>query len=369
MENSITKVSKYVTSLPNWSNEITIENIMTHTSGLPSLNWFVGIESEDVNAQINAVKELAFLHENGFLYTNMNIVIRSYVVEALTGMPYQDFVIEEILRKANMPTAIQPIGMNKLTNQITYHGDPNALKAISLYATPFDLYNFEKSLWRDKIIKSNSLKEMLSGDKYSGSRNRAYFDFGSFYLNNDGERSCWEHDDSSWPSHHAIKYHNFEKDIFVILMSNDGNKNALFEMKTAIFKLLETRLVTIPLIWQFKQKYADKGGLKAIANLKKQTQQNQDIEVPESELNAIGYWLFQQEKYLDAKSVFKLNLELFPNSANVHDSYADVLIKLKDYEQPKIILISRLKLAKIEDNNNLTRSLTGQLKKLEQLVQ
>ena len=363
------KVSKYVTSLPNWSNEITIENIMTHTSGLPSLNWFVGIESEDVNAQISAVKELAFLPGNGFLYTNMNIVTRSYVVEALTGMPYQDFVTQEILRKANMPTAIQPIGMNKLTNQITYHEDPNALKAISLYATPFDLYNFEKSLWRDKIIKSNSLKEVLSGDKYSGSRNRAYFDFGRFYLNNDGEISYWEHDGSSWPTHHVIKYHNFEKDIFVILMSNDGNKNTLFEMKTAILKLLETRLVAIPLIWQFKREYADTGGSKAIANLQKQTQQNQDIEVSESELNTIGYWLFQQEKYLDAKSVFKLNLELFPNSANVHDSYAEVLIKLKDYEQAKIILINGLKLAKIEDNNNLTSSLTGQLKKLEQLVQ
>ena len=362
------KVSKYVTSLPNWSSQITIENIMTHTSGLPSINWFVGIESEDVNAQINAVKELAFLPGNGFLYTNMNIVIRSYVIEALTGMNYQDFVTQEILRKANMSTAIQPIGMNKLTSQITYHEDPNALKAISLYATPFDLYNFEKSLWRDQIIKSSSLKKVLSGDEYSGSRNRAYFDFGRFHLNNDGEISYWEHDGSSWPSHHAIKYHNFEKDIFIILMSNDGNKNTLFELKAAILKLLETRLVTIPLIWKFKQEYFAQGGEKAIVNLQKQAQQNLDIEVSEGELNTIGYWLFQQEKYLEVKSVFKLNLELFPNSANAHDSYAEVLIKINDYKQAEIILINGLKLAKKEDNNNLINSLTGQLKKIEQLV-
>ncbi|WP_439132326.1 serine hydrolase [Polaribacter sp.] len=362
------KVSKYVTSLPNWSKEITIENIMTHTSGLPSLNWFIGIESEDVNAQINAVKELAFPSGNGFLYTNMNIVIRSYVVEAITGMPFQDFVTQEILRKANMPTAIQPIGMNTLTNQITYHEDPNALKAISYYATPLDLYNFEKSLWNDKIIKSNSLKEVLSGDKHSGSSNRAYFDFGRFYLNNDGEISYWEHDGSSWPTHHAIKYHNFEDDIFIILMSNDSNKNTLFELKTAILKLLETRVVAMPLIWQFKQEYANKEGSKAIANLKRQVQQSQDVEALESELNTIGYWLFQQEKYLDAKSVFKLNLELFPKSANAHDSYADVLIKIKDYEQAENILINGFKLAKKENNTNLINSITGQLKKIEQLV-
>lgn len=359
------KVSNYVPSLPDWSDDITIENIMTHTSGLPSLNWFVGIESEDVNAQINAVKELAFLPGNGFLYTNMNIVLRSYVVEALTGISYQDFVTHEILRKANMSTAIQPIGMNKLTNQITYHEDPNALKAISSYATPLDLYNFEKSLWQDKIVKSSSLREVLFGDKHSGSRNRAYFDFGRFYLYNDGELSYWEHDGSSWPTHHAIKYHNFEKDIFVILMSNDGNKNTLFEIKTAILNLLETRIVVIPLFWQFKQEYADKGGLQAIANLHEQIKQNQDFESTEGEINTIGYWLFQQENYIDAKSVFKLNLELFPNSANVHDSYAEVLIKLKDYEQAKTIIINGLKLAKKEDNNSLTSSLTSHLNDLK----
>ena len=358
------KVSKYVTSLPNWSNDITIEHIMTHTSGLPYLNWFVGIESEDVSIQINNVKELAFIPGNGFLYTNMNVVIRSYLVEALTEVSYEDFVSQEILRKANMSTAIQPIGMNKLTNEITYHEDPNALKAISTYATPLDLYNLEKSLWQDIIIKSSSLKEVLFGDQFSGSNNRAYFDFGRFYLNNDNDINYWEHDGSSWPTHHAIKYHDFNKDLFVIIMSNDGRKNTLFEIKTAILNLLETSKVVIPLNWQFKQEYTNNGRAKAITNLQKRTQQNKDTKVLESELNTIGYWLLKQEKYSDAKSVFKLNLELFPNSANVHDSYAEVLIKLKDYEQAEIALLKGLKLANKEVNNSLIISLSDQLKKL-----
>jgi tetratricopeptide (TPR) repeat protein len=151
-------------------------------------------------------------------------------------------------------------------------------------------------------------------------------------------------------------------------MSNDGNKNTLFELKTAILKLLETRVVEIPLIWQFKQEYASKSGSKAITNLQRQAKQNQDVEELESELNTIGYWLFQQEKYLDAKSVFKLNLELFPNSANAHDSYSDVLIKLKAYEQAENILINGLKLVKKENNNDLIKSIKGQLNKIEQVV-
>ena len=74
--------------------------------------------------------------------------------------------------------------------------------------------------------------------------------------------------------------------------------------------------------------------------------------------------MLKQEKYSDAKSDFKLNLELFPNSANVHDSYAEVLIKLKDYEQAEIALLKGLKLANKEVNNSLIISLSDQLKKL-----
>ena len=34
----------------------------------------------------------------------------------------------------------------------------------------------------------------------------------------------------------------------------------------------------------------------------------------------------------DAKKIFELGIELYPNSYNIYDSYGECLIKLKEYE-------------------------------------
>ena len=43
----------------------------------------------------------------------------------------------------------------------------------------------------------------------------------------------------------------------------------------------------------------------------------------ERELNSLGYRLLRKEKYEDAVEVFKMNVALFPESANVYDSLGD----------------------------------------------
>jgi tetratricopeptide (TPR) repeat protein len=43
----------------------------------------------------------------------------------------------------------------------------------------------------------------------------------------------------------------------------------------------------------------------------------------ENEFNALGYRLMQTGKLKDALEVFKLNVELYPESANVYDSLAE----------------------------------------------
>ncbi|HEY6189514.1 MAG TPA: FKBP-type peptidyl-prolyl cis-trans isomerase [Pyrinomonadaceae bacterium] len=48
-----------------------------------------------------------------------------------------------------------------------------------------------------------------------------------------------------------------------------------------------------------------------------------DIYTSESELNAMGYRLLANNRVSDAIEVFKLNVEAYPNSANVYDSLAE----------------------------------------------
>jgi len=49
-------------------------------------------------------------------------------------------------------------------------------------------------------------------------------------------------------------------------------------------------------------------------------------------LNSLGYYLITDRELEDAKKIFELGIELYPESYNMYDSYGECLIKLKEYE-------------------------------------
>lgn len=51
-----------------------------------------------------------------------------------------------------------------------------------------------------------------------------------------------------------------------------------------------------------------------------------DYYVSEAQLNALGYRYLGKEQFAAALAVFKLNVELFPTSANTHDSLGEALL-------------------------------------------
>lgn len=77
----------------------------------------------------------------------------------------------------------------------------------------------------------------------------------------------------------------------------------------------------------------DKGAAAAIEKyheLKKD--HSEDYNFGENNLNALGYYLLGKEKYDEAIEIFKLNLELFPESANVYDSLGEAYMNKGDKE-------------------------------------
>ena len=51
----------------------------------------------------------------------------------------------------------------------------------------------------------------------------------------------------------------------------------------------------------------------------------------ESDINARGYRFLQQEKLEQAAVMFKCNVDMFPESWNVYDSYGEALFRLGDF--------------------------------------
>ncbi|UCG61134.1 MAG: hypothetical protein JSV52_12510 [Candidatus Zixiibacteriota bacterium] len=68
----------------------------------------------------------------------------------------------------------------------------------------------------------------------------------------------------------------------------------------------------------------------ALAEIRKLKNEGADIFIEEAAINGIGYYLLGAEKLTSAVEVFELNVELFPESFNVYDSYAEALMKSGD---------------------------------------
>ena len=60
---------------------------------------------------------------------------------------------------------------------------------------------------------------------------------------------------------------------------------------------------------------------------------NSDFNVSELGINTFGYALMGQGDNEEALTIFRLNMELYPNSWNTYDSYGDILLKLDRKEE------------------------------------
>jgi predicted alpha/beta superfamily hydrolase/TolA-binding protein len=98
-----------------------------------------------------------------------------------------------------------------------------------------------------------------------------------------------------------------------------------------------------------------KSGLKKFREIK--SDPNSSLYYNENEFNALGYRLLGMDRMDDAVEIFKLNVELYPESANAHDSLGEVYMNKGD----KKLAVKHYKksLQLNPENNNAREMLKG----------
>ena len=86
--------------------------------------------------------------------------------------------------------------------------------------------------------------------------------------------------------------------------------------------------------------------------------------IRERNLNKLGYQHLRNNEYEDAINVFKINIELYPNSSNTYDSTGDAYAKMKD--TIKAIEYYKKALAINPENRSSKRSLEKLTSKKEE---
>ncbi len=165
-------VIKYLDDLPKEVyKDITISNLLHHTSGIPDYYNFAnpapGFTNEDVYRLLQAVDSLDFAPGDQYSYSNSGYVLLSILVERISEISFSKFVEERISGPLNMKNFTVK---DELANEIidpavgySKDGEVSDYRFLTtggggMYASVEDLYLWDLALYSDKILRQDDLK-------------------------------------------------------------------------------------------------------------------------------------------------------------------------------------------------------------------
>ncbi|CAM3307403.1 serine hydrolase [Aequorivita lipolytica] len=344
-------VSKY---LPDYSkvngDKITIHQLLTHTSGTPNYTSFPKFFEEMSRNSFTptemvetfADSTLTFKPGAQFAYSNSGYILLGAIIEKVTGKSYETVLQEKIFDPLKMKdsgydhhntilkkraTGYEMKGSTPENSPYIDMSTPYA--AGSLYSTVEDLYLWDQALYTQKLLPKKYMDMMY--EKYIPGFGQ-YYGYGWMI----GTMPIGNTKDSTQIIVHGGGINGFntlitrmpQEKSTVILLNNTG-RAPLEDISIAIDGILHGATYDLP-----KQSVAnlvykeiiDKD-LKAGLAFYEKNKASKEYSYSESEMNTMGYTLLQAGKKQEAEAVFKMNVEAFPKSFNVYDSYAEALME------------------------------------------
>ena len=175
-------VKKYMTDAPAAWDKVTIFNLLTHTSGIPSFTGFPDYASTEAIATTPEKlvarfrdKPLEFQPGEKWNYSNSGYVLLGYLIEKISQQSYSEFVQENILT----PLGMKDSGYDSNSAIILHRASgyaPSAKGTIhagyidmsipfsagALYSTTEDLLRWEQGLMGGKLLSAASLAKMTT---------------------------------------------------------------------------------------------------------------------------------------------------------------------------------------------------------------
>lgn len=163
------QASKFVDNLPAYASNVTIKELLNHTSGVKDYENILkkkGLTNSEVIHWLQNQSGLAFRLGTKFQYSNSGYIILSLIIEKASGKTYAQFLKENIFDPLQMhhttvyesDTVIpdKAIGYNKNKELDDYSilttGDGG------IYATAEDLYKLDTALRTNRLLSEESTK-------------------------------------------------------------------------------------------------------------------------------------------------------------------------------------------------------------------
>jgi CubicO group peptidase (beta-lactamase class C family) len=338
------KLTDYLPEFPDYADKITIRHLLNHTSGIPD-HFEMGINkpdltNADVLTAVLALEEPEFEAGDQFSYSNAGYVLLSLIVSRASGRPFHIFMKENIFDVLGMDGTLvydetKPEVPNRALgyNALGQTDDYNILTTGpgGIYTGVEDLHRWDRALDENTLVSAETFREALtSGRLNDGSQTN--YGFGWFIgLNKDG--LFYDHS-GSMAGFHTYFRKEPETQQTIILLTNQRdvlNRGPVLDAIDNVMHGRDYELPSIPLTTALRQLINELGPAGAAMRVRQLLETSAGkYKVDEVDLNALGYDYLGREDIETALAVLHLNIDLFPNSWNAYDSYAEALLARED---------------------------------------
>ncbi len=234
-------LQKFIPDFPSKGYTITIENLLTHTSGIRDymqINYPPSLYMERWDFKpkqlIDSFKNYSLQSEPGtkFSYSNSGYYLLGYIIQKVSGKRYQEYIQDNILNPLGLThtyfdsaDVIIPNRVHGYTQEegkyknMEYWSPTIEYAAGGLISNVEDLFNWHKGLYSYKILKKETLQKAFTPYRLKDGTFTNY-GYGWFIKTSNGIKSI-EHE-GGLPGFLSNEIYYPAEDVFVAILSNCG---------------------------------------------------------------------------------------------------------------------------------------------------
>ncbi len=267
-------IQKYIKDFPSKGYTITIENLLTNTSGIKDyLSEFSNPSKEKETYTpkdgVDYIKDepLNFKPSTDYRYSNSNFYLLGYIIEMVTGKTFENYLKENVLDKADLKNTFyihpeksipdMPQGYSKFDGKIekaTLQEVTIMYAAGALISNADDIYKWHKALYNQQLVKKETLAKATTPFKFDDGAFSQYA-YGWFVKNIDGSKTIehsgstdgFQTDEIYLPNENVFVvalYNCYEADMDWQILTNDIARLAIGKPINDNFKVKENILKT-----------------------------------------------------------------------------------------------------------------------------
>jgi CubicO group peptidase (beta-lactamase class C family) len=371
-------LSKYFPEFPEYSEQISIKHLLTHTSGIidylsRGLNLqqqFPIITKRIIIDSLSNQPKLLFKSGEKYGYSNSNYALLAFIIEKVSGQSYREFL------QANL---FNPLGMNhtyvrdevftSIPNKVNGYDayweknedDLQHLEGTRIYSTVHDQFLFDQALYTEELVTQKTLQQAFDTTGLLDRRKYVYGYGWKIPINIEGNIVFHNGAVGGFCSE---LWRSIDKKETLIILSNDtwirfapdiisGAENIMqglpYELgrKSAAVLFFES--------WYMNGFQAAMGKLKKAMNMTPP-----EYYLEPWEIHFLGQSLFLDKEYIEeAIEVFEFSTEMFPQGPVLWSTLGEAYIK---YSQKDLAIQCYEKVLELNPKSKNARRMLDKLK-------